>query len=304
MTVSLDAAAGPPPERRRRRLFRRVVGHRGLLLGGGILLVMLALALLAPLLAPHDPLAQNLGNRLRLPIWHAWLYDSPKATAEHLLGTDRLGRDYLSRLIHGSRISILIGLSTVLISGLIGTTLGVLAGYRGGRTDMVVSFLITARLSLPVILIGLAVSATFGSSLGVMIVMLGCLLWDRFAVVMRSVTRQIRDQDYIVAARALGCSTGYILWHEALPNVANALVVVATLEMAHAILLEAALSFLGLGVPPPAPSWGLMLAEARSEMFFHSWLVTLPGGALFLLVLAVNLMGDGIRDLAAAEGRA
>jgi len=304
MTISTDAAVDPPPESRRRWPLRRVAGHRGLLFGGGILLVMLALALLAPLLAPHDPLAQNLGNRLRLPIWHAWLYDSPKATAEHLLGTDRLGRDYLSRLIHGSRISMLIGLSTVTISGLIGTTLGVLAGYLGGRTDMVVSFLITARLSLPVILIGLAVSATFGSSLAVMIVMLGCLLWDRFAVVMRSVTRQIRDQDYIVAARALGCSTGYILWHEVLPNVANALVVVATLEMAHAILLEAALSFLGLGVPPPAPSWGLMLAEARGEMFFHSWLVTLPGAALFLLVLAVNLMGDGIRDLTAAEGRA
>jgi len=281
----------------------RLIAHKGVLLGGLVVGGIVLMAILAPLIAPYDPLSQDLGARLRPPIWHAWFYDSPKATMQHLLGTDRLGRDYLSRLIYGSQISLSIGLIAALISGLIGTTLGVLAGYMGGRVDLVVSFLITSRLSLPVVLVGLAVVAIFGASLEVVILMLGCLLWDRFAVVMRSVTLQIRAQEYVTAARALGCSTLYILWHEVLENVVNALVVVATLEMAHAILLEAALSFLGLGVPPPAPSWGLMLAEAKSEMLFHPWLITLPGIALFGLVLSINLLGDGLRDVLAPENR-
>ncbi len=282
---------------------QRLFAHKGALVGAAVVGLVLLFALFAPLIAPYDPLAQDLGARLRPPIWHAWFYDSPKATTQHLLGTDRLGRDYLSRLIYGSRISLSIGLIAALISGLIGTTLGVLAGFLGGRVDLVISFLVTSRLSMPVVLVGLAVIASFGASLEVVIIMLGCLLWDRFAVVMRSVTLQIRSQEYVTAAQALGCSTAYILWHEVLENVVNALVVVATLEMAHAILLEAALSFLGLGVPPPQPSWGLMLAEGKSEMFFHPWLITLPGVALFGLVLAINLLGDGLRDIMAPETR-
>ena len=278
-------------------LRRRIRGHWGLIIGGGVLLFIMAVALLAPWLAPHDPLDQDLTNRVVLPIW----YD--EGTWVHPLGTDQFGRDYLSRLIYGSRISLLIGFAAMLISLLIGTTLGVAAGYFGGRVDMAVNFIITTRLSLPVVLVALAVVSLIGNSLWIVICVLGLLLWDRFAVVMRSTTQQVRNLDYVAAAQATGCSTLRILLSEIMPNIANHLIVVATLEMAHAILLEAALSFLGLGVQPPAPSWGLMIAEAKGYMFFDPWLIGIPGTALFALVMAINLLGDGVRDVTAPEGR-
>jgi len=278
-------------------LRRRVLGHTGLLIGAGVLAAVVFMALAAPLLAPYDPYDQDLARRLIPPIWHG------EGTWAHPLGTDMLGRDYLSRLIYGSRISLLIGFAVMLISGLIGTALGVAAGYFGGKVDLVVTYLITVRLALAVILVALAVVALVGSSLWLVILVLGLLKWDRFAVVMRSTTMQVRELEYVVAARATGCSTARIVLGELLPNVADALVVVATLEMASAILLEAALSFLGLGVQPPLPSWGLMISEAKSYMFFSAWLITIPGAALLALVLAINLLGDGIRDVTAPEGR-
>jgi len=276
----------------------RISSHTTFAIGAGVVLVIFAVALSAPWLAPHDPFAQDLGQRLIPPVWHeggSWT---------HVLGTDQLGRDYLSRLIYGSRISLLIGATAAAMSGIIGTTLGVLAGYFGGRVDLVVSFIITTRLALPVILVALAVAAFIGSSMQIVIAVLGLLLWDRFAVVTRSATMQVRALDYIAAARAIGASTPRIIAAEILPNIANVLVVVATLEMAQAILLEATLSFLGLGVPPPAPSWGLMVAEGKEYMFFSPWVITIPGMALFTLVLAINLLGDGLRDLTAPENRA
>jgi peptide/nickel transport system permease protein len=278
-------------------LRRRVFGHAGFMIGSVIILAILAAALLAPLLAPHDPYAQNLAQRLITPVWDA------KGSWLHPLGTDQLGRDYLSRLIYGSRISLLIGFSTALLSGLIGTSLGLAAGYFGGRVDMVVTFIVTTRLAMPVVLVALAVVALAGGSLQVVISVLGFLLWDRFAVVTRSATQQVRQLDFVAAARATGCSTARIILAEILPNIMNALIVVATLEMANAILLEAALSFLGLGVQPPLPSWGLMVAEGKEYMFFSPWVITIPGVALFTLVLAINLVGDGLRDLAAPENR-
>ncbi len=275
----------------------RLLHHRGFAFGATVLLAMAAMALLAPLLAPWDPYDQDLARRLIPPLWN------DKGTWAHILGTDGLGRDYLSRLLYGARVSLLIGLSTMVISGLIGSTLGVLAGYFGGRIDMAVSFLLTVRLSLPVILVALAAVALVRGSLEVVILVLGFLLWDRFLVVMRSTTQQIRNLDYVAAAEAVGASTVRILVTEVLPNALNNLIVVATLEMANAILLEAALSFLGLGVQPPLPSWGLMLSEAKPFMFFSPWLITIPGSMLFLLVLAINLLGDGVRDLTAPENR-
>jgi peptide/nickel transport system permease protein len=271
--------------------------HRGFAFGVVVLGIVAAMALLAPVLAPWDPYDQDLARRLIPPIWH------DKGTWVHILGTDGLGRDYLSRILYGARVSLLIGLSTMVISGLIGSTLGVLAGYFGGRVDMAVSFLLMVRLSLPVILVALAAVALVHGSLGVVILVLGFLLWDRFLVVMRSTTQQIRHLDYIAAAQAVGASTARILLTEVLPNALNNLIVVATLEMANAILLEAALSFLGLGVQPPLPSWGLMLSEAKPFMFFSPWLITIPGTLLFSLVLAINLLGDGVRDLTAPENR-
>jgi peptide/nickel transport system permease protein len=278
---------------------RRVFGHFGLMLGGFTLLAIVVLALAAGVISPHDPYDQQLARKLIPPIWH----DSPKVTWEHPLGTDHLGRDYLSRLFYGAQVSLTIGIAAMLISGVIGTTIGVLAGYFGGRVDMVVNFIITTRLSMPVVLVALAVVSLIGSSLTVVIWVLGLLIWDRFAVVMRSATQQVRSLEFVTAAEAVGCSPARILLTEIAPNVMNHLIVVATLEMAHAILLEAALSFLGLGVQPPTPSWGLMISEAKGLMYFDPWLISIPGIALFLLVLSINLVGDGLRDVTAPENR-
>ena len=278
-------------------LRRRVRGHQGMIIGTVIVVSVLLIALLAPLLAPHDPYQQDLLKRLVPPVWDS------RGSWEHILGTDHLGRDYLSRLIYGARISLLIGIGAALISGIIGTIMGVMAGYFGGRVDMIVTFMITVRLSMPVVLVALAVVAIVGGSLQVVIAVLGLLLWDRFAVVMRSSTLQIRSMDYVAAARAVGCSTSRVLMTEVMPNVVNNLIVITTIEIAHAIILEAALSFLGLGVQPPMPSWGLMVSEGKDMMLFEPWLITIPGVALFLLVLAINLMGDGVRDITAPENR-
>ncbi|GGN23324.1 MULTISPECIES: ABC transporter permease [Marinomonas] len=280
-----------------RRTLNRFLGHRGLLMGSIILGLIVVLAILAPWLVPHDPYLQNISQRMIPPVWHE------KGSWEHVFGTDKLGRDYLSRLLYGARISLTIGLSAALISGLIGTTLGVLAGYFGGRVDAVISYIITTRLAMPVVLVALAMSALVGGSLQMVIILLGLLLWDRFAVVARSTTQQLRDAEFIASAKVLGASTTYILVRELLPNILSALIVVMTLEMAHAILLEATLSFLGLGVQPPMPSWGLMISEGKAYMFFKPWVIAIPGIALMVLVLAINLVGDGLRDMNAPEGR-
>lgn len=278
-------------------LRQRTLSHKGFMIGAIVLILILAMALLAPVLSPHDPYHQELSKRMINPIWHT------DGTWEHPLGTDNLGRDYLSRLMYGARISLLIGASAMVISGIIGIFLGVIAGYFGGRVDMFVSFLITTRLSMPVVLVALAVVALIGGSLNVIIWVLGLLIWDRFAVVMRSSTQQLRSIDYVNAAKAIGCSTTRIILTEVIPNILNSLIVIATLEIAHAILLEAALSFLGMGVQPPLPSWGLMICEGKEFMLFSPWIIAIPGVVLSLLILSINLMGDGIRDITAPEGR-
>jgi peptide/nickel transport system permease protein len=290
--TTLDLA-GPS---RQTLLQRRVFGHKGLMIGAALLAIIVLAAVLAPLIAPYDPYAQDLTRRLIPPIWH------PQGTWAHALGTDNLGRDYLARVIYGARISLLIGIAVMVISGLIGSALGLAAGYFGGRVDMAVTFIVTVRLAMPLILVALAVVATVGGSLWVVIMVLGLLKWDRFAVVMRAATQQVRSLDYVAAAEATGASTGRIIVGEVLPNVLPHLVVVASVEAASAILLEAALSFLGLGVQPPLPSWGLMIAEAKTYMFFSFWLIAIPGTALAVLVLAINMVGDGIRDVTAPGG--
>jgi peptide/nickel transport system permease protein len=263
-------------------------------LGALIVLVATICAVFAPLLVPHDPFVQDLNLRMVPPFW------MEGGSTAHILGTDQLGRDYLSRLIYGARISMLIGVATVITSGTIGTTMGVLGGFFGGRVDDVVMFIITTRLSIPFILMALTVVGLVGSSLTVVVLTLGLLLWERFAVVARSTTMQVRTLDYVAAAWAAGCSRAYILVREILPNIIHHLIVVATLEAALAILLEAALSFLGLGVPPPLPSWGLMIAEAKDYMFFSPWVIMVPGITLFMLVLGINFLGDGMRDMLGA----
>mgnify|MGYP006424548743 CR=1 FL=1 len=292
--LKAEAVVEPSPAAQMRR---QMFGHAGFMIGIVVLIAVLLMAACAGVISPHDPFSQDLSRKLIPPIW----FDSAQATWAHPLGTDHLGRDYLSRLFHGARISLLIGFASMLISGVFGTALGVVAGYFGGRVDMVVNFIVTTRLALPVVLVALAVVSLVGSSLSIVIWVLGLLLWDRFAVVMRSATQQMRDLDFVTAARAIGCSTPRIIASEILPNIMNHMVVVATLEMAHAIILEAALSFLGLGVQPPTPSWGLMISEAKGMMFFDPWLIVIPGAALFALLLAINLLGDGLRDVTNPE---
>lgn len=272
--------------------------NKALYVGCGLLLLIIFCAIFAPWLSPHDPYFQDLTNRTVPPVWYE------KGSWVHPLGTDQLGRDYLSRLLYGARISLLIGLSVAVISGLIGTTMGMLAGYFGGRIDMIVSFMVTTRLSMPVILVALATVALVGSSLWIVIMVLGLLKWDRFAVVMRSATQQVRSMEYVSAAQSAGASTLRIMLTEVLPNVLPHLIVIATLEAASAILLEAALSFLGLGVQPPLPSWGLMISEAKSYMFFSFWLIAIPGTALAVLIFAINLAGDGLHQLLTPGERA
>ena len=271
------------------------IRNAGFVIGVAICAVVVFAALFGNALIPHDPFAQDLNNRLAPPFW------MDGTQAGHLLGTDQLGRDYLARLVYGARISLLIGLTTMVVSGLIGTTLGTLGGYFGGIVDDVVLFLITCRLSIPVVLVALAVVGLLGSSLTLVICTLGFLLWDRFAVVARSTTMQVRNLDYVAAARCAGASTPWLLFREILPNIASHLAVVATLEIALAILLEATLSFLGLGVPAPLPSWGLMIFEGKDYMFFSPWVIMIPGLTLFVFVLGVNFVGDGLRSLLGAE---
>lgn len=287
----------PTPPTPGQVLRERILKHKGVMVGGTVIAVIVLIAILAPVLAPHDPYAQSLIRRLRPPVW------MEGGSWAHPLGTDHLGRDYLSRLIYGARISLTIGICTALISGVLGTALGVLAGYFGGRVDAVITFLVTVKLSIPTILLALAVVQLVGGSLTVVVLVLGFLLWHQFALVARAVTMQIRDMDYITAARTIGCSRSRILLTEVMPNLMNQIIVVLTLTIASAIVIEAALSFLGVGVKPPLPSWGIMIAEGREHIFFRPWLVMIPGVALFVLVLSINLLGDGLRDVTSPQGR-
>jgi peptide/nickel transport system permease protein len=289
------AALAPAP---RQMAFHRLRRRSSFWLGAGLLGFIVLLALIGPLAWGQDPTVQDLAHRLTDPVWR------PHGSWAHPFGTDQLGRDLLGRLLDGARISLFIGFATVLVSGTIGTTLGLLGGYFGGRVDLAVNFLVTIRLTLPVVLVALVVVAVIGSSLTILVLVIGLLLWDRFAVVTRSATQRLAGSEFIISARAIGSSTPRILLVEILPNITGPLIVVATIEIAHAVLLEAALSFLGLGVKPPLASWGLMVAEAKNQLLFRPWLVAIPGVALMAFVLAVNLLGDALRDVFAPEGRA
>lgn len=276
---------------------RRILGHHSMTLGVAILTAIVLAALAAPLISLHDPYAQDMARRLIPPVW------DDKGSWTHILGTDKLGRDYWTRLLYGARVSLVIGLVSVAIAGTIGISMGILAGYWGGRVDAVVSYILTVRLSMPVVLVALALASLVGGSVKVVIILLGLLLWDRFLIVSRAVSRQLREAEFIAAAKTLGASSLFIMAREILPNLLGPLTVVATLEIAHAILLEATLSFLGLGVQPPMPSWGLMVAEGKAYMFFQPWVILIPGVVLAIMVLGINLVGDGLRDITALDGR-
>jgi peptide/nickel transport system permease protein len=293
-----EVARAPPALSPGRLALHRALRHGSFWIGGGLLLLIILAAVMAPLFTSDEAMLQDLSQRLQPPAW------MDGGSPEHLMGTDQLGRDMLARLLHGARISLLIGFGTVLVSGIIGATMGIAAAYWGGKLDLVVNFILTIRLTLPVVLVALVVVAVVGSSLPLLIIVIGGLLWDRFVIVTRSATQQLVNREFVIAARTIGSSNARILLKEILPNVVGPLVVVATVELAHAVLLEAALSFLGLGVQPPLSSWGLMVAEAKNQILFRPWMIAIPGAALVTLVLSINLLGDAVRDVIAPEGRA
>lgn len=288
-----DVAAPTPWDVMKRRARR----HVGFQLGLAIVVLAALCALLAPLIAPHDPFLQDLSKRLIPPIWEAG------GTWTNPLGTDGFGRDYLSRLMWGAQVTMIVGFGAAVMSGVVGSIIGITGGYFGGRVDAVMMFITNVKLALPGVLIALSLVSIFGGSMLVVVLVLGFLFWDRFAIVTRAATQQIRANEFVAAAEAIGASRTRIILSEILPNVMNQIIVVASLEMATAILVEAALSFLGLGIQPPTPSWGLMVSEGRPFMYIKPYLIALPGLAIFLLVMAINLLGDGIRDITAPQGR-
>jgi len=273
----------------------RVRPKIGLWIGLAILAVIAFLALAGPWLLQSDPMAQNIMNRRIPPIWDAWFNPASKASVEHLLGTDRLGRDYLARVIAGARISLPIGFITAGVAVTIGAAIGIAAGYWRGRVDAALSFVIQTRLSLPIMLVALTSISLLGGSLSVIIITGSLLLWDRAAIVSRTMTMQLSERDYVRVAKVLGATNWQIIRREILPGLRNALLIIFTIELGNAILLEASLSFLGLGLPPPAPSWGLMLAEAREDIFSAPWMIAVPGVALLLTVFATGLIGDALQ---------
>ena len=264
---------------------------RFLAVGSGIVLVAVAAAVLAPWVSPHDPYRQAVGDRL---IPHVW---DTGGTWGHPLGTDPLGRDILSRIIYGARVSISAGALAVAVAMTFGVLMGLLAGYYGGAMDTVIDNLVNIMLAYPFLLLALAAIAVLGPSFGNMIVVLGLTGWPIYTRVVRAETLKYREREFVQAARALGVGSPRILRVHVLPNLANTVIVMASLEVARMIILESFLSFLGLGIQPPTPSWGGMLGEGRVYMLTHWWLAAFPGLAIFVTTLGINLFGDGLRDV-------
>ncbi len=271
-------------------LLRRLVRRRTALFGMLVVLGVLLAALFAPLVSPFDPLEQDIGQRLREPGWQ----DAQGHL--HPLGTDHLGRDILSRIVFGSRIALMVGLAAVAISGLLGMFIGLIAGYFGGQVDDFLMRLADIQLAFPFILLAIAVIGVLGPSLRNIIIVIGVSSWVVYARVVRGEVLSIREREYVQAAIALGSQHWRVLRHHVLPNTFTPWLVVATLDMARVIVIESALSFLGLGVQPPTPTWGGMLADGRVYLSTAWWLATFPGLAILITVLGINLFGDGLRD--------
>ena len=269
-----------------RRLWRLKWG----LLAAAFLLAIVTSALAAPILAPHSPVTVDIRHRLAPPAW------MDGGTPDHWLGTDQVGRDLFSRMIYGGRVSLVIGVSAVLVSSTIGVLLGLGAGYFGPRVDWTIMTLVNVMLTFPFVLLALAVIAVLGPSLVNMVIVLGVADWPLYARVIRVETLAIRERDFITAGRALGMSHARLVFRQILPNLVSIIIVIATLQVARVIILESFLSFLGLGVQPPTPAWGNMLGEGRVYMLNSWWIAAFPGLAIFVTTLAINLMGNALRD--------
>jgi peptide/nickel transport system permease protein len=257
---------------------------------GAILLVIIFSATLAPNLAPHDPLSTDITARLKPPSWMAG------GRPDYPLGTDQVGRDILSRIIFGGRVSLLVGALAVLLSSIIGIPLGLAAGYSGRVTDTVISTLVNIMLTFPFVLLALAVIAVMGPSFTNMIIVLGITNWPVYTRVVRAEVLRLKEMEFVMAARALGLGHMRLIANQILPNLMSSVVVLSSVLVARMIILESFLSFLGLGIQPPTPSWGGMLGEGKDYMLLRWWLATFPGLAIFFTTLLINLVGDGLRD--------
>ena len=285
--MEIEEAVPSPAGRVLRKMWHLRLG----VMGGLVILALLFTALFCPYFAPHDPYQQNITNRLKPPAW------MEKGQTQYLLGTDHLGRDLFSRILYGSRISLVVGISAALLMAIIGVGLGLVAGYYGGRIDSLISFLVNCMMSFPFILLAMSLVAVLGPSLENIIITLGLTSWPVFTRVTRIETLKLREREFILAATSLAFNTRRILVRHILPNLLPSILVLGTVEVARAIILESLLSFLGLGIQPPTPSWGTMLAEGRNYMLMQWWLAAFPGFAIFLSALGINLLGDALRDM-------
>jgi peptide/nickel transport system permease protein len=256
----------------------------------GVIGAFVALALLAPLLGLSNPQEQSLRKRFRPPVWEE------RGTWEHPLGTDRLGRDMLSRIIWGARVSLAAGVVTVLLASAFGAAVGLVAGYYGGRVDIALMRFTDATMSFPVILLALILAVTVGPSFTNVVVAIAVILWARYARVIRAQVLTLMQLDFIAQSRIAGAGGWRIITRHLFPNTLNTLVVLVTLQIGYVIIVEASLSFLGAGIPPPTPAWGSMISEGREYVTSAWWASFFPGLAILLVVLAFNLIGDWLRD--------
>ena len=255
-----------------------------------ILALLLVTAIFAGSLAPHSPTRGEVRESLTPPFW------VEGGATDHLLGTDRVGRDVLSRVIHGTRPSLIVSVMAIVVAGSIGIAVGLVSGYRRGWTDIILMRLTDMVLSIPLVLIAVVMAAVTEPSLRNIIIIIGLLLWPRFARQVRGETLALKEQDFVARSMVAGRTGFGICLHHILPNVMPSLLVISTLQVGYVILLEGTLSFLGVGVPPPQPAWGLMIAEGRGQLATAWWTVLFPGVAMLLVVLSVNLFGDWLRD--------
>ena len=271
---------------------RRVLRKKGQLpvLPVLILLIMVFSGIMAPWIAPHDPLVASLSDRNDPPAWFA------EGSANYLLGTDHLGRDLLSRILHGARISLILAAVTLGVGGGFGILMGLISGWYGGWVDDIVMRLVDIVLAVPLILVALVVVVAIGQGLDIIVLVMAIGVWPRFARMVRGEVLRLKEMDYVAITRVYGASSWRIIFRHLFPGVINTVIVLATLQVGLIIILEATLSFLGVGIPPPTPAWGAMVADGRDRLVGAWWIATLPGVALLLTVLAMNLFGDWLRD--------
>jgi peptide/nickel transport system permease protein len=284
--AAASAAVVPAPARLRRRRWLQPLVKNPLVLGGLVLVAFfLVLAILAPIVAPADPIAMNAGQAL----------EGPSLSAP--FGTDRFGRDVLSRAIHGTRASLFVGIGSIAIACLIGTVVGLAAGYSGGTVDNVLGRVMDVFFTFPSLILAIAISSALGLGVQNALLAIAITYWPAFGRVVRGATLAEREKDYVEAARVLGASDGRVVWSHVLPNVLSPIVVQFTVAISQAIIIESSLSYLGLGTQPPTPSWGTMINEGRTFLNTAPWISVFPGAAIMGAVLAFNLLGDGLRDV-------